>query len=246
MKPLKVLCIIGLTVFFGSGMVQADIYSWTDENGVLHFSDSAPSPAFENVTIFEAFVYDAVADRNRMAAENAELEAYRKTEEKQAAEAAARKAAETRMAEIADLTRAVLYATDAESTPTADVTVLYIGQRYRKSRNLYHRAPRYRYPRKSGGMYFRYTRDSRYRHNKYPFYYRPFDRKQPYDAYRYNEKKRYRQAPGRNERGYREHRRFRRDHRHDVLKPRHPVPRSGGAFPTDRRNRYGEWNLNLK
>jgi hypothetical protein len=54
--------------------VQADIYSWTDENGVKHFSNAPPADA-ENVTVeFKEYQYDAKADRQRFEIEQEEWE----------------------------------------------------------------------------------------------------------------------------------------------------------------------------
>ena len=54
--------------------VQADIFSWTDENGVKHFSNAPPAAA-ENVTVeFKEYQYDPKADRLRFEIEQEEWE----------------------------------------------------------------------------------------------------------------------------------------------------------------------------
>ena len=54
--------------------LHADIYSWTDENGVKHFSNAPPADA-ENVTVeFKEYQYDAKADRQRIELEEEEWE----------------------------------------------------------------------------------------------------------------------------------------------------------------------------
>ena len=82
--------------------LYADIYSWTDENGVKHFSNAPPADA-ENVTVvFKEYEYDAKADRKRFEMEEEEWEeVFRQAEredkkERQRAEAERRNRKPTR------------------------------------------------------------------------------------------------------------------------------------------------------
>ena len=43
MKPLKIFLLATIGCFF-SAFLYADIYEWTDEEGVRHFTNSAPPP----------------------------------------------------------------------------------------------------------------------------------------------------------------------------------------------------------
>ncbi|MGD8520683.1 MAG: DUF4124 domain-containing protein [Desulfobacterales bacterium] len=82
--------------------LDADIYSWTDENGVKHFSNAPPADA-ENVTVeFKEYQYDAKADRRRIEMDEEEWESiFRQAEseerkERQQAEAERRNREPTR------------------------------------------------------------------------------------------------------------------------------------------------------
>ena len=52
---------------------NADIYSWTDENGVKHFGNQPPDNAADAKIVFKEKPYDAEADQQRTAEENREL-----------------------------------------------------------------------------------------------------------------------------------------------------------------------------
>ena len=52
--------------------VDADIYTWIDENGVRHFSNFAPPANAEVIMKTEELPYDEQADQQRMAAERQE------------------------------------------------------------------------------------------------------------------------------------------------------------------------------
>ncbi len=52
--------------------VDADIYTWIDENGVKHFSNFAPPAHAEVIMKTEELPYDEQADQQRMAAERQE------------------------------------------------------------------------------------------------------------------------------------------------------------------------------
>jgi hypothetical protein len=99
MKILTVYLAILLTGLLVSPL-YADIYSWTDEKGVRHFSNVPPADA-ENVEVeFKEYQYDKNADQKRFEIEQQEWqtlirdiendEKREKAEEKRRAEAAKR------------------------------------------------------------------------------------------------------------------------------------------------------------
>ena len=54
--------------------LHADIYSWTDENGVKHFSNAPPADAQDVTVEFKEYQYNAKADRQRIEMEQEEWE----------------------------------------------------------------------------------------------------------------------------------------------------------------------------
>ena len=92
-----------ITIFFLLGILawvpasNADVYSWTDENGVKHFGNQPPDNAADVKMIFKEEPHDAAAHEQRMEAQDRELtELIRELEEeeqRQAAEARKRAAA---------------------------------------------------------------------------------------------------------------------------------------------------------
>ena len=75
MKILKttILLTIVLTVF-GVSNSTAEVYTWTDENGVRHFSDRPPADARGAKPAFPAYEYDEAADRKRTETDEKELQ----------------------------------------------------------------------------------------------------------------------------------------------------------------------------
>ncbi|MGB5747288.1 MAG: DUF4124 domain-containing protein [Desulfobacterales bacterium] len=68
MKVLKILLFIAAGCLF-AGSLHADIYEWTDENGVKHFTNYAPPGDATILIKSEEVPYDEVADRARIEAE---------------------------------------------------------------------------------------------------------------------------------------------------------------------------------
>ena len=64
MKRLLILLIL-LWVWW-AGPVSADIYRWTDANGVMHFSNEPPPAGVKVLDKMEETPYDADADRQRI------------------------------------------------------------------------------------------------------------------------------------------------------------------------------------
>jgi chromosome segregation ATPase len=96
MKALIALIfLIGILVWVPAS--NADIYSWTDENGVKHFGNQPPENAADAKVVFKEEPHDAAADQQRADTQNRELtELIRQLDEeeqRQAAEAR-KKAAE--------------------------------------------------------------------------------------------------------------------------------------------------------
>jgi hypothetical protein len=70
-KALKIsLCVI-LGCFIASSL-YADIYEWTDEEGVKHYTNYAPPPEAKILMKTQEVPYDEAADRARMEAEREE------------------------------------------------------------------------------------------------------------------------------------------------------------------------------
>lgn len=61
--------------------LHADIYSWTDENGVKHFSNAPPADAKDVTVEFKEYQYDEKTDRQRFEMEQEEWESVFKQAE---------------------------------------------------------------------------------------------------------------------------------------------------------------------
>ena len=68
MKGLKTVVYVTLGCFLAWPLF-ADIYEWTDENGVKHYTNYAPPPEAKILMKTEEVPYDEAADRARMEAE---------------------------------------------------------------------------------------------------------------------------------------------------------------------------------
>jgi len=53
---------------------KAEVYTWTDENGVKHFSDAPPSEAKGAKAAFPSYEYDEAADRQRTESDEKEIQ----------------------------------------------------------------------------------------------------------------------------------------------------------------------------
>jgi hypothetical protein len=84
---LTSIFLIGIAVWVPAS--NADIYTWTDENGVKHFGNQPPENAADAKIIFKEEPYDAAADQQRTNEENRELtELIRELEEEEQQQAA--------------------------------------------------------------------------------------------------------------------------------------------------------------
>ena len=96
MKHIAVIMFL-MVVLLWVPALNADIYTWTDENGVKHFGNQPPENATDARVVFKEEPYDEAADKQRTATQNNELtELIREleAEEQQQAAEARRKAAE--------------------------------------------------------------------------------------------------------------------------------------------------------
>jgi hypothetical protein len=59
---------------WGVPALKAEVYTWTDENGVKHFSDQPPADAKEAKPAFPSYKYDEAADRQRTETDSKELQ----------------------------------------------------------------------------------------------------------------------------------------------------------------------------
>jgi len=100
MAVLKIFVFITVGCFVATSL-YADIYEWTDEDGVKHFTNYAPAPEAKIMMKTEELPYDEAADRARLEAEREEqLERTRLELAERTAELERREAeAEQRLAE---------------------------------------------------------------------------------------------------------------------------------------------------
>ena len=84
-----IIFLIGILLWVPAS--HADVYSWTDENGVKHFGNQPPEDARNVKMVFKEKPYDASADRQRATTENKDIteliQALEEEEEREAAEA---------------------------------------------------------------------------------------------------------------------------------------------------------------
>jgi len=88
MKSLRLLLVLAL-VFLGFSIVCAQVYTWTDKNGVRHYGDAPPEDAENVKTMFPEYQYDASADQKRTEQGQQQLESLIKELEAEDAEAQA-------------------------------------------------------------------------------------------------------------------------------------------------------------
>ena len=84
---LSLLFLMGILLWVPAA--NADIYSWTDENGVKNFGNQPPENATDVKVIFKEKPHDAAADQQRHDEQNREMtELLRNLEEEEARRAA--------------------------------------------------------------------------------------------------------------------------------------------------------------
>jgi hypothetical protein len=65
--------LVFMIVVWGGGALWAEVYTWTDENGVKHFSDQPPENAKGAKPAFSSYEYDEAADKQRTENDSKEL-----------------------------------------------------------------------------------------------------------------------------------------------------------------------------
>jgi hypothetical protein len=82
MKTFTILIILALIVF-GISAVNADVYTWVDENGVRHYSDFPPEDEQDAKVVFPEYQYDESADKKRALKDQQEIDALIKEIDKE-------------------------------------------------------------------------------------------------------------------------------------------------------------------
>jgi hypothetical protein len=98
MKRFLSMVTIGL-VIGAAGPAIGEMYYWTDENGIRHYSNYPPPPEAEDVGTASEIRYDAASDRLRTERDARAADEMRKTREAEEAEALEKKAEENQAAE---------------------------------------------------------------------------------------------------------------------------------------------------
>jgi len=80
MKTITVAFVLAFTLtVFGVAAPNAEVFTWTDEKGVQHFSDRPPADTKGAKEAFREYEYDEEADKKRNETESQELEKVVKT-----------------------------------------------------------------------------------------------------------------------------------------------------------------------
>jgi quinol monooxygenase YgiN len=74
MKFLPISIIFLMWTIIGVSIASADVYTWVDENGVRHYSDSPPESAQDAKVMFEEYAHDEAADKARTAKDKQQLD----------------------------------------------------------------------------------------------------------------------------------------------------------------------------
>lgn len=71
---MKIITIWMLVLFaiIGISAASADIYTWTDANGIRHYSDRPPENVNDAVVVFPEYPYDEMADQKQFEMEQEE------------------------------------------------------------------------------------------------------------------------------------------------------------------------------
>lgn len=88
MKSAGILLILVL-IFFGVAAANAQIYTWTDKDGIRHYGNSPPEDAEDARVMFPEYKYDESADKKRTEQEQKQLKLMIEEMEKQDAAAQA-------------------------------------------------------------------------------------------------------------------------------------------------------------
>ena len=88
MRPIAVISLL-LGILLWVPAINADVYTWTDENGVKHFGTQPPEDATDARVVFKEEPHNAAADQKRTETQNKELTELIRELEKEEAEQAA-------------------------------------------------------------------------------------------------------------------------------------------------------------
>ena len=92
MKIIITAVVLAFTLtLFGVANSKAEVYTWTDENGVKHFSDAPPAEAKGAKPAFQEYQYDEAADRQRTESDAQEIQKAVKNINQEYAEAEQKK-----------------------------------------------------------------------------------------------------------------------------------------------------------
>ncbi len=121
MKPYIFLWLAAL-LLLSSGMARAQLYFWTDDNGVRHYSSEPPPSEIGEVKKIRETPFDETADQKRVSEDAAwlrqrEEEASRQAEEAKKAEEAAQKEKEAAEKAKAEAEQKKAEEAAAEETP---------------------------------------------------------------------------------------------------------------------------------
>jgi hypothetical protein len=76
MKTITIVIFLALSfALFGGLALKAEVYTWTDEDGIKHFSDRPPENPEDRIKpLFPAYEYDEAADKKRTASDKKQLQ----------------------------------------------------------------------------------------------------------------------------------------------------------------------------
>jgi hypothetical protein len=75
MRTFAILSVFFLTFFFSGVLsLNAQVYTWTDENGIKHYGDQPPEDAQDVKKAFPEYEHDETADKQRTESETKELQ----------------------------------------------------------------------------------------------------------------------------------------------------------------------------
>ena len=177
MKGLKIFLFITVYFFIASATF-ADIYEWTDANGVKHFTNYAPPDHAKLIMKTEAVPYDEAADIERMETEQQDqLEIERQEIAEREAELERKEAeAKRRLAALDRQAERIEREAEERSDEAADddyIDSSYGSYGYYPGYYTNPRKERWYYRGNYGGIYYKkpyYKSYHRYRHNKKNYY----------------------------------------------------------------------------
>jgi hypothetical protein len=88
MKSGSILLILVL-IIFGVSAANAEVYTWTDKDGIRHYGNSPPEDAKDAKVMFPEYKFDESADKNRTEQEQNQLKSLIEETEKEDAAAQA-------------------------------------------------------------------------------------------------------------------------------------------------------------